>query len=129
MQTQYIGPRESIPVTTRMPGYRPGGFPLRWQDDVSGVLPAAVQAFWSHRLGERAAPTEDQIRLLCDYLRHVICAPIWNAGVQLDQSEEALEVAAKLVQLRQDIVHLQLNTTDAIAEWMHRCMDIGIDPL
>ena len=126
---QYIGPREAIPITTRMPGYRRGGFPLRWQDDQTGELPAAVQAYLSHRLGEKAAPTQDQIRLLCDYLRHVICAPIWNAGIELDDSPERIEVARQLVQLRQDIVHLQLTTTDAISEWMHRCMDIGIDPL
>lgn len=111
------------------PIYRPPlGGPLRWQDDQSGVLPAAVMAYVGYRIGEDPEPTAEQLALVIDYLIHYICAPCWNQSAQasLDAGDDSL--AAELIQLL-DIVEDRVTTCDQIDAWIKRCLAIGIDPL
>jgi len=116
---------ETMRVTSRIPPiYRPPfGLPLRWQDDESGVLPSAVRAYIDDRLGGCKA-TPEQIELVRDYLQHFICAPCWNESARNDE-----ELAATLIKLRIDVVKKHVSTADEIYAWIHRCLDIGIDPL
>ena len=98
--------------------YRPPlGLPLRWQDETSGELVAAVQAFFEQkRLSNR------QFVLLRAYLIHYICAPCWDVGC--DGDESGLEYLADLRKLANKLAH-----QEDIMGWINRCLGVGIDPL
>ena len=95
----------SIPEPRGMPGY--------WMNEVSGVLRPAVRAYL---LG--GPLSGEQIATLRAYLRQWIgghvTSPVWFVGP---------EVAA----LRASIDGL--TTRRAIAAWLERAVDAGIDPL
>lgn len=98
--------------------YRPPfGLPLRWQDDVTGELPAAVWAYIKHaaRPLDYAPPTAAHLGLAVDYLRHVIEAPCWR-----DES-------GALDGLRRRVTGLQ--TGEDVRHWIDDCLEIGLDPL
>jgi hypothetical protein len=122
---------EKVRVQTRIPpGYREGLFPLRWQDETSGQLPAAVRALISAQLGEGPEPSSEQLSFLLDYLRHFICAPCWNITARESRDHGSGELAAELIQLRLDIaVDCTLKTSADVGLWINRCLQIGIDPL
>lgn len=108
-------------AVTRIPNfYRPGigtGGPLRWQDDVSGVLPSAVFAFFRYGAKESAIPpTEEQLGLVREYMEYYINAPCWEQGEfrELDQLREKV---------------LTLKTAQDLHDFIYACMEIGIDPL
>jgi len=52
-----------------------------------------------------------------DYLEHYIKAPCWDTPV----------FEAKLKQLRE--AAQTLRTVEEIHDWIHKCLDIGMDPL
>ncbi len=106
-------------TTSRMPAiYRPPtGGPLRWQDDVTGVLPAAVLAFLDFSLGVNVAFTAEQLDLVRDYCQYYINAPCWNTT----------DMEAAFVELRERIIGVQ--AVEELDKWLHDCLDIGIDPL
>jgi hypothetical protein len=122
---------QTIRVQTRIPQvYRPPlGLPLRWQDDVSGELPAAVRSYLDHRCGESPAPPAALLDLLIDYLRYHITAPCWSETARMARDDGDEEMAAQLIQLRLDICEGRVRTPDEIGAWIHRCLSIGIDPL
>jgi hypothetical protein len=107
----------------------PFGLPLRWQDDVSGDLPRAVNQYLDNRIHGRPI-TDPNLSFVIDYLVHVICAPCWNESARRAVAEGDETLAADLIQLRLDIaVHETIKTPDQIAAWIRRCVEIGIDPL
>jgi len=106
-------------VGPQMPNYyrAPLMLPLRWQDEQSGVLPTAVLAFLDHGIKQRSTPpTEEQLKLICGYLKYYIDAPCWQQG---DTEElDKLRKKAKTLKTGQDI-----------NDFIWDCMEIGIDPL
>src|SRR5581483_8856908 len=104
---------------SRMPNvYRsPIGGPLRWQDDVTGVLPAAVKAFIDEGLG-RAKCAPEQIELVRDYCEYYINAPCW----QTESMETAFE------NLRARIKRQPISAQD-LGTWITDCLEVGLDPL
>lgn len=94
------------------------GLPLRWQDETSGELVAAVLAYF-----EKKPLTERQFALVRAYVIHYINAPCWaEQGCQGDP--ECLE---ELAGLREGANKLQKQ--DEILPWIYECLDVGIDPL
>lgn len=92
----------------------PYGTPLYWRDEVSGVLPAAVDAYFSFVLGEGPEPTAEQLSLLLDYIRYHINAPCWG------------DVMGKLELLREQA--RALATVDDIRKYINSSLEIGLDP-
>jgi hypothetical protein len=105
-------------MNTRMPRfYRPPhGLPLFWRDEVSGQLPAAVQAYLDNRC-DGAPISDEQIALLRDYIHHYIHAPCWEQDA----------FAAELKELRGSVDGL--TSSQAIADWIWKALEIGLDPL
>ena len=91
--------------------------PLRWQDDQTGQLQSAVRAYLDERTDTASPASEADRRLLVDYLDHYINAPCWNDHL-FDEEIESLR----------DRV-LEIETTAEIADWIHGCLAIGLDPL
>ena len=108
-------------TVTRIPKfYRPGiggGGPLRWQDDVTGVLPRAVMAFVNYG-GKQSnvPPTEQQLGLVREYMEYYVNAPCWRQG---DAHE--LDVLREKIQT--------LHTVEDLDNFIHECLRIGLDPL
>ena len=97
--------------------YRPPlNLPLNWRDEVSGVLPAAVEAYLDNRI-EGTTITDAQITVLREYIVHYINAPCWDNP----------EFVTELAHLR--TVAPGLDTATDIAEFIRLAMDIGLDPL
>jgi hypothetical protein len=100
----------------------PGGFgPLYWGNDVTGILPAAVKAFYAEALGEKVA-LRWQVKLVRDYLDYYINAPCWDNNPHAD-AEYRVTFAA----LREEIKTLE--NVEGINQWIEQCIEIGIDPL
>jgi len=98
--------------------YRPPyGLPLRWQDEQSGELVAAVLAYF-----EKKPLTNRQFALLRAYVIHYICAPCWDMGC--DGDEEGIRY---LMSLREGAN--KLAKQEEILPWIEQCLDVGIDPL
>lgn len=114
---------------SRMPAcYQPGGGPLRWQDDVTGVLPAAVMAFlnrdtvvMSGKVIGRSVCTPEQVELVRDYCEYYINAPCWELG------PEGEAYHSDFMTLRNRV--RTLTTGKEIDAWLGDALDLGIDPL
>ena len=98
------------------------GLPLNWRDEVTGVLPTAVMRYLNHRI-DGTSIDEIDLELVRAYLQHFIEAPCWNHMNDIPE----MGMASDLADLRRDV--RDLKTPDAIAAWIHRCLDLGIDPL
>ncbi len=96
------------------------GLPLNWRDEVTGVLPTAVERYLNHRI-DGTSIDEIDLEIVRAFMEHYINAPCWN---QMNEDEE---LAADLAGLRRDV--LTLKTPEAMAGWIGRCLDVGIDPL
>lgn len=96
------------------------GIPLNWQDEVTGVLPAAIKAYLNHRI-DGTPFDEIHAETVRAFLDHYINAPCWN------HMNEEPELALELADLRRDV--RTLNNSEAIAKWIRRCLNLGIDPL
>jgi hypothetical protein len=113
-----------IPLSNPAQGYLPGfyrpplGLPYNWRDELTGQIPAAVNAYLDHRVDPaNPPPTPTQFAILQAYLVHYINAPCWDGS----------GFTAELAQLRAAIQRAQ--TPDDLARWIHDCLQIGIDPL
>ena len=96
---------------------QPWGGPLRWQDDVTGVLPQAVCAFLDEQ-GQGGKPAKaEQVELVRDYCEYYINAPCW--------ATEGAE--HRFADLRERIKTLK--TVQEVAAWIVDCLQVGIDPL
>ena len=107
---------------SRMPScYKPPlGLPFNWRDEMSGVLPLAVERYYGSRIG--GVPLHRrEIELLTDYLEHYINAPCWDGA-----AEGSEEMARTLAELREEVKGLE--TADDIGTWISKGMDIGLSP-
>jgi hypothetical protein len=95
------------------------GSPLRWQDDITGMLPAAVHAFFQV---EGCPPlTWVQFEMVRDYAEYYVNAPIWDMNPHHDD-----ETRARLAELRAQVKECK---TDAqLQSWLHLCLGQGLDP-
>lgn len=94
----------------------PGGpkGPLRWQDDVSGVLPDAVSAFF--KVPGYKPVTPEQLELVREYTEYYINAPCWL-------TDDDPELWAKL---RTSIK--EAKTKEAMIAWLEQALEVTIDP-
>lgn len=99
--------------------YMPLGAPLYWVNEKSGVLKAAIGAFYAHILDGEPIKKR-HVSLVRAYLIYVINAPCWMAG--------AGEDFASQVQSLKDGIQ-SADTPKLIDEWIEKCLEIGIDPL
>ena len=90
----------------------PLGTPLYWDDEQSGVLQAAVLAFYDAAINKTQLATE-HLQMVRHHLSYVIHAPCWSGS--------------ELTNLRAE-VH-RLSSVEEINRWIVRCLDLGIDPL
>lgn len=114
---------------TRVENYRPlmgfGGniAPLRWQDDMTGNLPAAVTAYFDAVINDEHLPDE-QLHLVIKFCQHYIHAPMWLEeppfGVVDDEMAEAIK------QVRE--VSLNLKSVSDVRAFVRDCMAIALDP-
>jgi len=100
---------------SRIPNiYRPPlMLPLYWRDDITGELPAAVQAYLNNRI-DGTEISNAQIVLLVDWLTHFIHAPCWEGDEQL-------------ARLRSSVT--KLKTPNDVDRWLRQALEIGLDPL
>jgi len=86
--------------------------PRYWRDETSGKLAVAIQSYLSG-----ADLDERQISWIRVYLRQWIDAPVWDCDCE----------SVILASLRSAV---SLLTSQAkISLWLHRALEIGIDPL
>jgi hypothetical protein len=95
------------------------GTPLNWRDDVTGTLPAVMMTF----LEKRKETPSEQLQMVIAFLQYHIHAPCW-LGEPLNPDEETKE---EILALRE--LSLTLKTFEDVHQYIHRAMDIGIDPL
>ena len=105
---------------SRMPNVYPENGPVRWQDDLTGELPRAVQAYLNHATHHHPVSAE-QLELVRDYCQYYINAPCWQTGVPGDVAH------ALFVTLRSRIKTAR--SYKALSKWMHDALEVGIDPL
>ena len=106
-------------ATTRIPNdySRDLGLPLRWQDERSGMLPAAVKAFINAQVeGRYAEVTAEQLGLVREWIEYYVNAPCWEQGD-----------TDKLDRLRKEVQGLK--SMVEINKFIFKCMEIGLDPL
>lgn len=95
----------------------PLGLPLHWHDEQSGVLIAAVMAFFDESMDSIPA-TREQLALVVDYISYYLGAPCWcDVSDQLTEIQDMCRVVAVFP------------TAHDIREIIHKCLEIGIDPL
>jgi|SRR5215471_1117179 len=110
--TQLAPPPPSFPSLRTLPYVAPLGLPLAWRDEQSGVLPAAIKAYFDAALG-RDTITADQLVLLINYLIYYINAPCWKG-----EGLEALRLRVGELRTRADV-----------DDFLDQCLEIGLDPL
>lgn len=91
--------------------------PKFWRAEVTGELGRAVELYLHGR-----PMTKRDIALMRFYLRQWIDSPVWDQCPSHDA-----ESLAELAGLRETA--RMLFTAADIHAWLHRAMDIGIDPL
>jgi hypothetical protein len=99
--------------------YQDFGGPLRWQDEQSGQLIAAVHAYF--RVSGYPPITHAQFELVRDYAEYYINAPCWDSNPYNDDASRK-----HLEELRQQVKDCK---TDAQLEsWLLLCLEVGLDP-
>lgn len=89
--------------------------PVRWQDDTTGILPTAMLAYFEKK------QTSEQFDLVREYGEYYINAPCWDWNPHLTE-----EGKAELEQVRSQIKTVK--TEQDMLDWIHACLDLGIDP-
>lgn len=98
------------------------GLPLSWRAETSGVLTAAVQAYYGELLGE-AKMSDEQLLYVRAHLVHYINAPCW-----LERHPSAdLNYALLIEALRKRAV--KLSTVPEIAHYLNELSELGMNPL
>lgn len=98
--------------------YRPlQGLPLYWRDETSGQLSAAIFRYLNFVTQKVSTPpTDEQIWLIRCYLEHFIMAPCW-----VDYGDNSVSELRETVQ--------DVNSVEAISNWLHKASEIALDPL
>jgi hypothetical protein len=89
--------------------------PLRWQDDTTGVLPAAVHSFYQVQGAEPLTP--EKLELVREYAEYYINAPCWDDASYEPETWQ---------RLRADIKHI--TTFQAMLHWLEQALEVTIDP-
>jgi hypothetical protein len=93
--------------------------PLRWQDEQTGELPAAVHAFF--KVPGSPPLTHAQFGMVKDYAIYYINAPMWDANpAHDDESRKHLEELRQQAEQCKDEKQFKL--------WLHKCLEVCIDP-
>ena len=102
----------------------PGGpcGPLRWQDEVSGVLPKAVIDYFTYKTKQGPPLLRAQFKLVIEYAAYYVNAPCWDDNPHHDD-----ETQAELAALRERVKHFTPETEQAFDDWIHDCLEVGLD--
>jgi hypothetical protein len=100
--------------------YRPDGLPYYWRDETSGVLAVAIKAYVDGGL-RRLTTADARVALVKQYCVHWVNAPCWEI---LREDREGLGALRGLREAAEHIV-----STENIANWIDRALDLGLDPL
>lgn len=95
------------------------GMPLNWKDDITNQMQPAVLAF----LDAEASPEE--LRLVIIYIQHHIHAPCWLETYPFDEIDDECQEALQKLRERS----LELKTQEDVNQYIHDCLEWGIDPL
>lgn len=100
----------------------PGGAgPLYWGDEQGGLLTTVMLAFFEHGADAGKGITPEQLELVREYGEYYLNAPMFDDNPHHDD-----ESRAQLATLREQIK--KAKTFEEINQWIHACLDIGIDP-
>jgi hypothetical protein len=100
----------------------PGGAgPLYWLNEQGGLLIKAMRAFFEYGVDSGKGITPEQLELVREYGEYYLNAPCWDNNPHNDE-----EIWAKLAELREQIK--KATTFEEIHQWIHACLEIGIDP-
>lgn len=101
------------------------GLPIKWQDEQSDILSAAIKAYIDHKVDPAQAPepTPQQLGFIVDYFNYFINAPCW------DSAESFTEELAGLRDRIKALKEAERVTVDDIAAWIRQAMEIALDPL
>lgn len=108
-----------------IPPYTDHGLPFYWINEQSGLLVAAVNAYFNCRAGD-SDPSPEQLALFADYIRHWVNAPCFDRVLDLPV-EDTQPHRAELAAVRERAKTVQ--TVEEIARLLADCLRIGIDPL
>ena len=97
--------------------YGPLGTPLYWRNDQSDELSRSIEAYMQNRT-DGTPINREQIMLLREYLEYYVNAPCWEVGGEIDD---------ELRDLRRIIT--MCTSAFRIDTWIHRALEIGMDPL
>ena len=101
----------------------PIGGPHYWRNEQTGRLEEAVQAYFDNRLqGSPVSPADCE--LVADYIRHWINAPMYD--VNNPYFETSPDEHNHLKALRDEARHI--TDADSIDRWIHKALDLGLDP-
>lgn len=102
---------------------RPGGWPLYWRAETSGVLALVVHIYLEHVLDpeKHRAPNQQEIELLRDYFVHHINAPCW---LEIQDDEEMIAAIGALQEQAAKIAAVQ-----DLRSYITAAMELGLDPL
>lgn len=92
--------------------------PHYWMNETSGILRPAVEAY----LGGEDPMTPAHIAALRAYIRQWIMAPAWDTN-----PDGSATGRAELAGLRGSVD--SLTNRQQFNRWLHRALDLGIDPL
>lgn len=99
------------------PYYDEEGMPAGYRGDITGQLPEAVRAYWSHRVVGEAIAGE-QVALIIAYLQYYIEAPCWERVLPAGDLADAREMAATMT------------TRSSIDAFVGACLEVlALDPL
>lgn len=110
----------------------PGGAgPLHWGNEQGDLLKQVMLAFFMHgtgtstfingRLTYRQDITPEQLEIVREYGEYYLNAPMFDDNPHHDD-----ESRAQLATLREQIK--KATTFEEINQWIHACLEIGIDP-
>lgn len=106
----------------RLPGYQTSlGLPVRWQDELSGALPTAVQAYSAAAAG-RGNITREQLALVQEYVCYYLAAPCWDSTVIRQDGEWKQALQTLRTQAARAV------TVKGIRSLIYRCLEYGIAP-
>lgn len=80
-----------------------------WRHESSGVFTGPIRKY----LGGQSLTPED-VQLIRAYLKQWIAAPVWGTDAEVAALRHAVN---------------ELYTSKDIHRWIHRALDVGIDPL
>ena len=95
------------------------GIPLNWQNEVSGRLEKAVMAYLNQ------TPTPEQLKIVIAYIQYHIHAPCWLESSPFGKIDEDMVIEINSLRTQS----LNLTSLKDVNQYIHKALEIGLDPL